>query len=64
MLMLILKIISIAILVGIAVAIFVDSYKSYKQGYEEYESLANCFLLPLFILFATTFLAMLYGAMS
>ena len=55
--MLIFKIISIAILVGIAVVMFVDSYKNYKQGYD---SLANCFLLPLFILFAATFLAMLY----
>lgn len=57
MLMLIFKIISIAILLGIAVVMFVDSYKNYKQGYD---SLANCFLIPLFILFAATFLVMLY----
>ena len=57
MLMLIFKIISIAILLGIAVVIFVDSYKNYKQGLD---TLANCFVVPLFILFAATFLAMLY----
>lgn len=58
MLMLIFKIISIAILVGIAIVVFVDSYnKDYKQGHD---SLANCFVLPLFILFAASFLAMLY----
>ena len=57
MLMLIFKIISITILMGIAVVMFVDSYKNYKQGLD---SLANCFLIPLFILFAATFLAMLY----
>lgn len=61
MLMLILKIVSIATLVGIAVAMFVDSYKNYKQGYD---SLANCFLISLFILFAATFLAMLYVIMG
>lgn len=57
MLMLIFKIISIAILMGIAVVMFVDSYKNYKQGYD---SLANCFLIPLFILFVATLLTMLY----
>lgn len=57
MLMLIFRIISIAILMCIAVVMFVDSYKNYKQGYD---SLANCFLIPLFILFVATFLAMLY----
>ena len=57
MLMLIFKIISIVILMGIAVVMFADSYKNYKQGYD---SLANCFLIPLFILFVATFLAMLY----
>ena len=55
MLMLIFKIISIAILMGIAVVMFVDSYKNYKQGHG---SLVNCSWL--FILFAATFLAMLY----
>ena len=55
MLMLIFKIISIAILMGIAVVMFVDNYKKYKQGYD---SLVNCFWL--FILFVATFLAMLY----
>ena len=53
--MLIFKIISIAILMGIAVVMFVDNYKKYKQGYD---SLVNCFWL--FILFVATFLAMLY----
>ena len=55
MLMLIFKIISIAILMGIAVVMFVESYKNYKQGYD---SLVNCFWI--FILFVATFLAMLY----
>ena len=55
MLMLIFKIISIAILMGIAVVMFVGSYKNYKQGHG---SLVNCFWL--FILFVATFLAMLY----
>lgn len=57
MLMLIFKIISIVILMGIAVVMFVESYKNYKQGYD---SLANCFLIPLFILFAAALLTMLY----
>ena len=64
MLMLILKIISVVILVAIAVAMFVDSYRSYKQSHDKYESLANCFLFPLFILFVATFLVMLYVVMS
>lgn len=64
MLMLILKIVSIATLVGIAVAMFVDSYNSYKRSHDKYESLANCFLFPLFILFTATFLAMLYVVMG
>ncbi len=64
MLMLILKIISVVILVAVAVAMFVDSYKSYKRNHGEYESLANCFLFPLFILFVATFLAMLFVVMG
>lgn len=64
MLMLILKIVSVAIIVGVAVAMFADSYRSYKRSHDKYESLANCFLYPLFILLVATFLAMLYVTMG
>lgn len=59
MLMLILKIISVAIIVSIAVAIFIDSYKDYKKD-NRYRSLPDCLIFPLFILLCAVLLAMLY----
>lgn len=58
MLMLILKIISILCLVGVAVAMFIDSYNN------ECKNVANSLIMPFFILFGATFLAMLYVIMG
>lgn len=57
MLMLILKIISIAILVSIAVTIFVDNYN-------ECQSIASSLPMPLLFLFCATFLTMTYIMMG